>query len=84
VDIATLFGESASRAVVSVEAARAAELLVLAKQAGVPAAVIGRTGGDRIRLSVDGRRIIDESLAAAEQVWATTIARYFEPARAIA
>jgi phosphoribosylformylglycinamidine synthase len=54
-DVATLFGESASRAIVSVEATRAAEFLALASAGGVPAAAIGRVGGDRIRIAVDGR-----------------------------
>ena len=43
---ATLFGESASRAVVSVTAANLQPLLQLAAELGVPARSIGRTGGD--------------------------------------
>jgi phosphoribosylformylglycinamidine synthase II len=82
--VATLFGESASRAVISVAAARTDELLALAKNEGVPAAVIGLVGGDRIRISVAGMAVIDEPLAETEQIWATAIERYFERARAIA
>jgi hypothetical protein len=41
-------------------------------------------GGDRIRISVHDRVVIDESLARAEKVWANAIGRYFEPARAVA
>jgi phosphoribosylformylglycinamidine synthase len=83
-DIATLFSESASRVVASVDAARAEEFLDLARAAGVAASAIGRVGGDRIRISVDGRRTIDEPVAAAESVWADAIGRCFEPTRAIA
>jgi len=79
-----LFGESASRVVVSVEHARAAELLALAGEAGVPAAVIGRVGGDRIRIAVAGDATIDESLAEAEDRWARAIGRWFDRPRAVA
>jgi phosphoribosylformylglycinamidine synthase II len=81
-DMATLFGESASRVVVSVAADRADELVALASREGVPANVIGRVGGDRVRISIEGRRVVDEPLATAEQVWATAIGRYFEGSRA--
>jgi phosphoribosylformylglycinamidine synthase len=77
-DIATLFGESASRAVVSVAAGREAEALDLAKAEGVAAAVIGRVGGGRVRLSVEGRLVIDEAVEAAERIWDGAIAPRFE------
>ncbi|HLG55809.1 MAG TPA: phosphoribosylformylglycinamidine synthase subunit PurL [Vicinamibacterales bacterium] len=83
-DIATLFGESASRVVMSVSAARAAELLSMAAAVDVPAIRIGVVGGDRIRIAIDGRRLLDESLVAAEQVWSMAIEGYFERRRAIA
>src|SRR6185295_13548700 len=72
-DVSTLFGESASRAIVSVSPGRVAELLALAAAAGVPAATLGIVGGDRIRMAVDGRRVLDESRAAAEEIWSMTI-----------
>ena len=83
-DIATLFSESASRVIVSVAAGREADLLGLAAREGVSARRIGLVGGSRIRLAIDGRRVLDEPLNEAEQTWATAIERYFEPARAIA
>jgi phosphoribosylformylglycinamidine synthase len=83
-DVATLFGEAASRVVVSVAPERAHDLLARASAASVPAAVIGLVGGSRIRLSVGGRVVIDEALAEAEQTWSTAIERYFEPRKAIA
>ena len=60
-DVAALFGESASRVIVSVDAGRTAEVQALARGAGVPAAVVGRVGGDRIRIAVAGRVVLDES-----------------------
>jgi phosphoribosylformylglycinamidine synthase len=83
-DIATLFGESASRAVISTSGDRSATLLALAAAAGVPAAQIGLVGGDRIRIAVDSRRVVDESLAEAERIWSSALGNYFERTRAIA
>ena len=83
-DIATLFGESASRAVVSTAAERAPALLSLAAAAGVPAVQIGTVGGDRIRISVDGRGVIDDPLAEAERIWSSVLDDFFGRARAIA
>jgi phosphoribosylformylglycinamidine synthase len=75
--IAALFGESASRAVVSASPADRAALLAVAERAGVPAAIIGTTGGSRIRMRVAGHGAVDIGLDEAEQVWTTTIERYF-------
>jgi phosphoribosylformylglycinamidine synthase len=83
-DVATLFGESASRVIVSAAADTVDELLALANGARVPAAVIGRVGGVRIRIAVAGRAVIDEPLADAERTWSGAIDRYFESKQAIA
>jgi phosphoribosylformylglycinamidine synthase len=83
-DMAALFGESASRVVVSVESGRTAELETLARDSGVPVAVIGRVGGSRLRVAIAGRPLVDESLADLERVWSGAIGQYFEPRRAIA
>ncbi len=82
--VATLFGESASRAVVSVSPEHVDRLLAMAAAVNLPAARIGIVGGDRIRVSVDGGRILDESLATAELIWSTAIENYFERVRAVA
>jgi phosphoribosylformylglycinamidine synthase len=77
-DTVTLFGESASRAIVSVASNRVDELLAAVKAENVPARVIGRVGGDRIRISIAGRLVIDEPLVEAERIWATAIETHFE------
>jgi len=56
----------------------------LAAGAGVPATVIGRVGGDRIRVSIAGRLVLDEPLATAEHVWSTAIESRVESERALA
>ena len=83
-DVAALFGESASRVVVSIDAGRTAELQALAAESGVPATIVGRVGGNRIRVAVAGRGVLDEPLAEAERLWSDAIGNYFESQRAIA
>jgi len=73
----TLFGESASRAVVSVRSGNLQRLLQLAAELGVPARSIGRTGGSRITMTVGGSPSIDCPVTEAEQVWAYALGRYF-------
>ena len=83
-DVATLFGESASRVIASVAPAAVPGLLARAAASGVPAAQIGTVGGNRIRISVDGRVSLDEPLADAESIWTNALEQYFERTRAIA
>ena len=75
---ATLFGESASRVVVSVADDSLADVLNQAAGAGVPARVIGRTGGAEIRIDVSGVPAVRMTVADAEAVWATAIGRHFQ------
>jgi len=74
---ATLFGESASRVVVTATSAEVDELLAAAQAAGVPAIVIGTTGGGRIAMRIDGKTVVDVAVADAERTWATALERYF-------
>jgi len=74
---ATLFGESASRAVVSVNAANLQALLQLAAGLGVPARSIGRTGGSSLTMTVGGTPAIECAVAEAEQVWTHALGRHF-------
>ena len=53
-EAAALFGESASRVLVSASPDAVAEVLQGAAAAGVPAKVIGETGGNRLRIAVGG------------------------------
>jgi phosphoribosylformylglycinamidine synthase len=72
---ATLFGESASRVVVSLRAEHLDALRALAAECGVPATVIGHTGGERLTLRVDGTVVVDVDVVRAETEWATAIER---------
>jgi phosphoribosylformylglycinamidine synthase II len=75
---ATLFGESASRVIVSVEARHLEDVLAEAAAAGVPAARIGRTGGDAIRIVVDGEDVLRVPVSEAEARWADALASWLD------
>jgi phosphoribosylformylglycinamidine synthase len=72
-DAAALFGESASRIVVSAAADDVTRILELAAGARVPAQVIGQTGGNRLRIATGGRMTIDMATSDAERVWSAAI-----------
>jgi phosphoribosylformylglycinamidine synthase len=75
--VKALFGESASRAVVSVAPDRVSTLLALAADLGVPATRVGRTGGSRITIQIDGRPELDCQVADAEEIWGNAVGKYF-------
>ena len=75
---AALYGESASQIVVAVRETEADTVLDRAAGAGVPAQVLGRTGGDRLRFACDGEPVVDVGLSEAERRWATGLSGYFE------
>jgi phosphoribosylformylglycinamidine synthase subunit PurL len=74
---AALFGETAGRVVVAVAGGVLDRFFELAAREGVPARTIGRTGGDRISMAVDGDTVIDEPLSGAERAWSEAIASHF-------
>jgi phosphoribosylformylglycinamidine synthase subunit PurL len=74
---AALFGESASRVVVSVVPEELTRVIERAAAAGVPAKVVGQTGGNRLRIAVAGQAVIDESVDEAERVWSNAIEQHF-------
>jgi phosphoribosylformylglycinamidine synthase len=73
-----LFGEAATRVVVSVSSTRVTEILQRAASHGVPARVIGETGGNRLRMAVAGRMAIDVPVKEAESAWTSAIGQRFE------
>jgi phosphoribosylformylglycinamidine synthase len=72
---ATLFGESSSRVVVSVDADAVAAVLEHAAAAGVPARVVGRTGGRALRITIGDRVAVEVAVQEAERVWASALER---------
>jgi len=76
-EAAALFGESASRVVVSTSPDRLTDVLQRAAAKRVPAAVIGQTGGNLLTIAVGGRVAVDLSVDAAERAWSSALERHF-------
>jgi phosphoribosylformylglycinamidine synthase len=76
-DAATLFGESASRVIVSADPDSVSRILMGAAAAGVAARVVGRTGGRQLRIAVAGRVVIELRVADARDAWSSVIERRF-------
>jgi phosphoribosylformylglycinamidine synthase subunit PurL len=76
-EAAALFGESASRAVLSVAPHNVAAVLEHAAALRVPARVVGQTGGNRLRIAVDGRIAIDQAIDEAERLWSSAVESHF-------
>ena len=76
-EAAGLFGESASRAIVSATPDNVAEVLARAAVMQVPAWVIGQTGGNLLRIAAGERIAVDLPVADAERVWSSAIEGYF-------
>jgi phosphoribosylformylglycinamidine synthase len=58
-----LFGEDASRIVVSCDPEQVSRIKDVAEQFGVAADVIGETGGDRLEISLDGALRVSAAVA---------------------
>jgi phosphoribosylformylglycinamidine synthase len=76
--VAALFGESSSRVVISVTTENVTTVMERAAAAKVPVRVIGRTGGNLLRVAVAGEITIDLPVADAERTWSTTIEQHFK------
>ena len=68
---AALFGERQSRVVVSVAPGKLSELERTCRGLGLPWAVLGRTGGDSIRIGA----LVDVSLLEADDAWRNSLER---------
>ena len=75
---AALFGESASRVIVSAASDEVTEVLTRASAARVPARVIGQTGGNLLRIAVGGHVRIEVSIDDAERAWSDALEKCFE------
>ncbi|MCA9557417.1 MAG: hypothetical protein KC583_02525, partial [Myxococcales bacterium] len=64
---ARLFGEAIGTVVVATADRDA--LLALAQRRGVTAWFVGPTGGDRVVITVDERRVVDASVADLRAAW---------------
>jgi phosphoribosylformylglycinamidine synthase len=76
-NLGVLFGEAGGRVIVSVSPGKRPALESLAARSGVPATLLGTTGGSRIRIGIDGQDAIDVLLSETEQLWSSLLGRYF-------
>jgi phosphoribosylformylglycinamidine synthase len=76
-DAAALFGESASRIVVSVPPDSLTGVLERAAAENVAARVIGQTGGNRLKIAVDGSVVVDLAVDEAERTWSSALEAHF-------
>jgi phosphoribosylformylglycinamidine synthase II len=81
---ALLFAETPSRIVLSAVRSNLDQILALARERDVAAAVIGRTGGDRLVIDVNGARAVDRRVAEVESVWRSVLPRILETASLVA
>ncbi|HKQ07984.1 MAG TPA: phosphoribosylformylglycinamidine synthase subunit PurL [Blastocatellia bacterium] len=66
---ALLFAETPSRIVLSAPDTNVEAILEIAGEQQIAAAVIGRTGGERLRLAVNGETVINRPVAEIEAAW---------------
>jgi len=64
-----LFSETPSRIVISFDATEEDNLRAIAKRNNAPFSIIGRVGGDRLRIKRDQEMIVDASVAQLESTW---------------
>jgi len=74
---ALLFGESQSRIVITSKEKNREKIFNLARERGVEAMDIGRSGGERITISQGDKKLIDVPVAAAVKAWREAIPETF-------
>jgi phosphoribosylformylglycinamidine synthase len=79
-----LFAETPSRILLSAREGSASEILKIAKEHTVQAAVIGCTRGDRLVIKVEGELVIDRAVSEVEEVWRGVLPQALETASLIA
>ena len=70
-----LFGEDASRVLISCDPNKTPTIQQMAVKSGVSAEFIGRTGGQQLEISVQGKRVIAAPVSELRQVWSTSLER---------
>jgi phosphoribosylformylglycinamidine synthase len=66
---ALLFGEDASRAVVTCAPGREKVIRDAAGEAGIRSKVVGKVGGERLRVTLDGGPCVDLAVAEIRDAW---------------
>jgi phosphoribosylformylglycinamidine synthase len=69
-----MFSETPSRILLSGSDDNVDQILKLAHELDVSATVIGRTGGERLRLRVNGETVVDRAVSQIEEAWRNSLA----------
>jgi phosphoribosylformylglycinamidine synthase len=77
---ALLFGESTGRVLISFSPAAETAVRAVGDQSRVPMQIIGRVGGDRLKIEVGGGVLVDESVSALRELWSTAFVRALDAA----
>jgi phosphoribosylformylglycinamidine synthase II len=77
---AVLFGETTARALVSFGPEEERTIRKTAENLSVPFGILGRIGGDRLRIILERRVLIGESVASLNDTWTKAFARAMESA----
>ncbi|MFY9608479.1 MAG: phosphoribosylformylglycinamidine synthase subunit PurL [Blastocatellia bacterium] len=80
---ALLFSESPSRIVLSAVQTNVEQIIALAEEQGVAAAVIGRTGGERLVIEANATRVVDRTVTEVESAWRKTLPKVLDAASGV-
>jgi phosphoribosylformylglycinamidine synthase len=75
---AALFGEYQSRILITLEPSNLENLTAIASKHGVDIVRLGMVSGDQLRIRWGDRILIDEPVAALEDIWRQSLARSFQ------
>jgi len=71
--VSGLFGEDVSDVIVTFDASRLQEIRILAQPFGVWVNSIGKTGGNRLSISMSSQQLVDEPIASLHAGWSTAL-----------
>ncbi len=75
---ARLFGESASRIVLSARPEHVEAIQAVAEEEGAPAAVLGEVGGDALTVAAEGRTLFAVPVVEMEAIWRNALPAIME------
>ena len=70
-----LFSESPSRIIISFDRAVADRVQQIAERHNAPFAIIGQVAGDKLRISVDDREVVNTDITDLESIWRNGLSR---------
>jgi len=75
---ALLFGESASRIVVTVAESDVSSLWAIAKEFDCPIFVLGKVGGSRLEINFAGKELVNDEVRNLKAVWLTALVQQLD------